>query len=322
MKNNIENIIRHFGAIKKKAFSNEGYGVYEFEIARSNLDHFADKEIYSSTALFGHSGTQFYVNDFAFYAENEDTVKKFNTLVSNKQKNKANATEKLLDFVNEHKECFIDTKLNPIKTLDYWESNMYRDLSDPKKYQEMQQKMDIGVCHLIRHGKVYTFRIPTQQVSPGNYALKGYYTKPINTKEDLAKHMSVVNKLFDQDKLEYEVMLTGVIAKECIDNIVAQQAKLPNNYEYEQICILKKYAKIQDYPIEFSINKNGKHTATMTTNDSVVQAQLGVSEDNPLIVSYDDKKNIKMDLAQFVEQFYYDKTKDKINELVKKVKMK
>jgi hypothetical protein len=319
-----EYILENFHSIKDSKVSHTGYPIFQFGIPQSKAKAVAEYGSYY-TALFGNGGGNgFYTTQIVFYSEKDEVVNKFNEFILAKPNKKDIETHvnNLKAFLKEHKDCFVDINKNPIKELDYWEARMYYELSEPKRYQEIQQKLENGVCYLIKENNLYTFRIHTRENYGANPALKGYYTKPINTQEDLAKHTKAVNKLFDAGKIEYEVMLTGRTAKACIDNITTENAKLPNQYEYEQICILDNYAKLQKYPIETSQDKNGKHKVTLTTHYGVVNVLVGEKEDNPLLVSYDKNKNIKMDLADFVDKFYYDKTKDKVNELVKKFKAK
>lgn len=317
----INHIIENFSSIKTSQLSKQGYPIFQFGIPHTKIQEIAD---YCShyTNLFGHGGNGYYTTQIVFYSENDDVITTLNEFISipknkrNSERNKNN----LQTFLKEHLPCFIDIEKTPLEELEYLDAKIYTELSDPKRYQEIQQKLDVGVCYLIRDEQLYTFRIPTQWVSPGNPALEGYYTKPIDTQEELARHMKAVNKLFDAGKLTYEVMLSGRMAKACIDNINNENAKLPNEYEYEQISILKSYAQLQKYPIETSIDKNGKHKVVLTTHYGIVDVLVGKKDKELLLVSYDDKKNMKMNLADFVDHFYYDNTKDKVIELVKKFK--
>lgn len=324
MKKLFDEIIENFNYIKVGDTSEQGYPIFEFRIPSSKAENLAPYGAYQQ-ALFGHSSDNgFYTTQLVFYSNDEKIVNELQKMIKDKEtKNKYDPNlDNFKEFFNKHKDCFVDLNKNPINTLSYWDAKIYQDLGDPKTYQKIQQEMDIGVCYLIRDEKLYTFRIPTQWVSAGNPALKGYYTKPINTKEQMDKHRDIVNKLFDAGKLEHEVMLVGKVAKECIDNIQAQEAKLPNEYEYEQIAILENYAKLQKYPVKKSMDEKGNQKVTLTTHYGIVDVLVGKTENKPLVVSYEDNKNVKMNLADFVDKFYYDKNKEKVNNLVKKFKAK
>lgn len=324
MKKLFDEIIENFNYISIGERSDQGYPIFEFRIPSAKAENLAPYGAYHQ-ALFGHSHNDgFYTTQLVFYSEDEKIVNQLQEMIKEKETTKKydSNLDNFKKFLNTHKDCFVDLKKNPINKLSYWDAKIYKELSDPKTYQKIQQEMDVGVCYLIRDEKLYTFRIPTQWVSAGNPALKGYYTKPINTKEDMDKHREVVNKLFDAGKLKYEVMLTGKLAKPCIDNIQEQEAKLPNEYEYEQICILKNYAKLQKYPVENSVDTKGNQKVTLTTHYGVVDVIVGKTEKKPLLVSDSENQNVKMDLTDFVNKFYYDKTKDKVNDLVKKFKAK
>lgn len=324
MKKLFDEIIENFNYIGVGELSEKGYPIFEFRIPSAKAENLAPYGAYQQ-ALFGHSHSDgFYTTQLVFYSDDEKIVNQLQTMIKEKETKKKydSNLDNFKDFFNSHKDCFIDLKKNPIKKLSYWETKIYQELGNPKTYQKIQKDMDIGVCYLIRDEKLYTFRIPTQWGSAGNPALKGYYTKPINTQEEMNKHREVVNKLFDAGKLKYEVMLTGILAKECIDNIQKQEAKLPNEYEYEQICILENYAKLQKYPVKKSMDSKGNQQIILTTHYGVVEVSVGKTEKKSLVVSYEDNKNVKMNLSEFVDKFYYDKTKEKVNDLVKKFKAK
>lgn len=322
MKKFFEEIIENFNYIQQSGLSSKGLPFFEFRIPSNKAENLAPYGAYKQS-LFGHSHNDgFYVTQFVFYSDDEKIVNQLQKMIKEKETTKKydNNLDNFKSFFNNHKNCFVDIEKNPIEQLSYWDSKIYKELSNPTTYQKIQKEMDVGVCYLIRDNKLYTFRTPTQWVSAGNPALKGYYTKPITTKEDMDKHRARVNELFDLGKLKHEVMLTGNLAKACIDNINAQEAKLPNKYEYEQICILENYAKLQKYPIKKSVDKTGKQIVILTTHYGVVDTIIAATENKPLLVSYNDKKNVKMDIADFVDKFYYDKNKDKVNDLVKKFK--
>lgn len=324
MRKLFDEIIENFNYITVANRSEQGYPIFEFKVPSKKAENLAPYGAYKQ-ALFGHNSNDgFYVTQLVFYSEDDKIVNQLQKMIKEKETSKKYDPnlDNFKAFLNENKDCFVDLNKNPIKTLTYWDSKIYQELSNPKTYQKIQKDMDVGVCYLIRDEKLYTFRIPTQWVSAGNPALKGYYTKPINTIEEMDKHRDVVNKLFDAGKLKHEVMLTGKLAKACIDNIQAQEAKLPNEYEYEQISILENYAKLQKYPVKTSVDQKGNQQVTLTTHYGVVDVIVGKTDKKPLVVSYEDNKNVKMDLADFVDKFYYDKNKEKVNNLVKKFKAK
>lgn len=210
-------------------------------------------------------------------------------------------------------------KKNPVKKMNYDEARIFHGLGEPENYHRILKELDIGVCYLIDKDRLITFRT-TEQNGHNNKALDKYYAKPIHTQETLAQCTKVVDTLFLQGKIEPDVILKGRIAKICIHNIEKENKKLPNNYEYEQICILKQYAKILNYTTKVFLEKNTHKVSidTKSTIEGIVDIIVAKNENESLTVSYKNNENVSMTLEELVDRFYYDKNRDKVNKLITK----
>lgn len=322
MKINYDDFISKVIDMQTTETSDKGLWMYTFIIDKNLLSNEDKKNpLFECT---GSIGNEIFISDIVFCSENLDTTRQLHSLTKitnrNNHNNNNNKAELIQNFLHEHTDCFV--KFHDVKQFSYWEENMLHVFSDQKRYQDILKSLDVGVCHLVLDDKFLTFRLPSQNYDRDNLALKSYYKKPIHTQEEVAQYGDIVKKLYNAGKLVPEVTLTGNAAKLCIDNINSVIPILPNNYEFEQMSILKKYAQIQDYEIVTSVDKNNIHTIKMDTPKGNVNIKLPKKDDELLSISYDKKRNIKISLTDFIDQFYYDKTKDKINNLVKKFKIK
>lgn len=316
-----DEIINKMVSLQPASTSETGHSIFQFEIPKNNLGNLKEHGSYYTVLSdwFNNKGhiNQFLVDKFVFYSEKQEVVNELKSLIENRNKKKANANEFLMDFYKNNKKSFIDTAAKPIKTLSYDDARIFKNLGNPEKYPKVLSELDIGVCHLIQQDKLFTFRTPDQN-GYKNKALKKYYNKPVATQDMLAEYAIIIDKLFAEGKIEPDVVLSGNLAKICIDNITAENKKLPNNYEYEQICILKQYAKIQGYTTNVSLKNNG-HQVSMNTKSTIegtVEIIVAKNENESLTVSYKDNENVNMTLEELVDRFYYDKNRDKVNKLV------
>lgn len=318
MKINYDDFISKVIDMQTTEQSDKGLWIYQFIIDKNLLSN-ADKK----NPLYEYENsvyTKHFIHNTVFCSEDIEITKYLHSLTRMTNRKTNHKAELIQNFLHEHKDCFV--KFHDVKEFSYWEGNMLHVFSDPKRYKEILTTLEVGVCHLIIDDKFLTFRLPSQNYDRENLALKSYYKKPINTQEEVTQYADIVKKLYIAGKLVPEVTLTGKAAKSCIDNINSVIPTLPNNYEYEQISILKKYAQMQDYEIVTSIDKNNIHKIKMDTPKGLVNIKLSKNEHEPLSISYDKKRNIKISLPDFIEQFYYDKTKDKVKDLVKNFKIK